>query len=180
MIRSIAFGLLLALATTSLGTFSSHARAAGPADGQAKHPRRTSANANGHLWWNDPSVVEKLSLSDDQRAQMDGLLETNNNQRKTQLGLAKLRGEFNEALKQGDVDQARKGLASWAEEQKAVIQALGELKIGVIPLLSPEQRKALSSAAYPQLIQTPWTPKARWGARPQRERPVQKHPKPAG
>jgi len=174
MVRSIAFGLLLALATTGFGTFSSPARAADPADEQARPARR----AERHLWWNDPSVVEKLSLSEDQRVQMDGLFEP---QQSAGKGLASQRDgrrAFHQALKQGDVDGARTKLASWAEEQGAAIQAMGEFKIGVLSLLSGEQSKALASA-YPRLIEQPWTPRASWVGRPQQKRPAQKQPKPA-
>ena len=174
MVRSIAFGLLLALATTGFGTFSSPARAADPADEQARPARR----AERHLWWNDPSVVEKLSLSEDQRVQMDGLFETQRNAGKIPASQSDARKAFHQALRQGDVDRARKELASWAERQRAVIQASGEFKIGVLSLLSGEQSKALASA-YPRLIEQPWTPRASWEGRPQQRRPAQKQPKPA-
>ena len=176
MVRSIAFGLLLALATTGFGTFSSPARAADPADEQARPARR----AERHLWWNDPSVVEKLSLSEDQRVQMDGLFETQQSARKRLPSQSDGRRAFHQALKQGDVDGARTKLASWAEEQRAAIQASGEFKIGVLSLLSGEQSKALASA-YPRLIELQWMPRASWEPPPRPKRPAgQKQPsKPA-
>jgi Spy/CpxP family protein refolding chaperone len=165
MIRSIAVGLLVAVATAGFGALSASAQAADPADEKARQARRPETR----LWWNDPAVVEKLSLSNDQRAQMDQLYETYRNERKNASRSSNARVPFLEALEQGDMDQARKKLDSWAEGDRAHAQATGELKIGVIALLSEEQRKALETG-YPRLIRQSWVPRASW------ERP----PRPAG
>jgi Spy/CpxP family protein refolding chaperone len=136
MNRSIAFGLLVALATAGLGMLSAPA------------------------WAADPAVIEELSLTGDQRAQMDGMFETYKSARK-RAREANARQAFREALGQGDEDRARRELDSWAEGERARTQATGDLKIRVLSLLTEEQRK-IRASAYPHLIQTNWTHRPSW------------------
>jgi Spy/CpxP family protein refolding chaperone len=161
MIRWIALAWTVALASAGLGTLSASAWAADPADKPAKRPET-------RLWWNDPTVVEKLSLTGDQRAEMDELFETYRNTRKSSAAASGLPTGFYQALEQGDADRARTALASWAETERARIQTMGDLKIGVISLLSEAQRKTLASA-HPPLIRQVWTPRASWEPRPPRQ-----------
>jgi Spy/CpxP family protein refolding chaperone len=116
-------------------------------------------------------VIEKLSLSGDQRAEMDRLFETYRNAKRSRAKQGKARTAFHEALEQGDEERARKQLASWAEAEAALIQALGKLKIGVLALLSEEQRKTLA-LAYPRLLPQPWMPRPSWASPPRPKRPV--------
>jgi Spy/CpxP family protein refolding chaperone len=173
VIRSIALGLLVAVATAGLGTLSAPARAEDP---PAKHTKRAEAR----LWWNDPAVVEKLGLSGEQRGQMDQLFEAYRGERKNAARSSNARDRFLEALEQGDVERAQRELDASAEGERALVQALGELKIGVLSLLSEEQRKTLASA-YPRLLPQPWMPRASWEPPPRPKRPAgQKQPsKPA-
>ncbi len=64
MIRSIALGLLVALAVAGPGMLSSPTWAADPA-------AQPATRAEARLWWNDAAVVEKLSLSKDDAYSMD-------------------------------------------------------------------------------------------------------------
>jgi Spy/CpxP family protein refolding chaperone len=169
MIRSLALGLLVALASAGLGMHSAPARAADPAEKPAKPAKR----AEGRLWWNDPGVVEKLGLSGDQRAQMDQLFETYQGDRKNAARSSNARKPFVEALEQGDMDRARSELDSWAEGERALVQAGGKFKIEVLSLLSEEQRKALASA-YPRLIRRSWVRRASWEPLPPPKRPAGK------
>jgi Spy/CpxP family protein refolding chaperone len=171
MVRSIAVGLLVAVAAAGLGMLSAPARAADPAAEPAKRPE-------ARLWWNDPAVVEKLSLSGEQRAQMDQLFETYLSERKNAARSKNANKRFLEALEQGDGERARKELDSWAEGERAQVRAGGKLKIEVLSLLSEEQRQALASA-YPRLIRKNWGPRPSW--EPAAKRPAgTKHPeKPA-
>jgi len=171
MIRSIALGLLVAVATAGLGTFSAPAWAVDPADKQAKPGKR--AQQERRLWWNDPAVVEKLSLSGDQRAEMDRLFETYRSAQKSYAQQGNARTAFHEALKQGDAERARKELASWVKREGVLVQAAGELKIGVLSLLSEEQRKTLASS-YPRLFPQPWMPRASWEPQPRPKQPAGK------
>jgi Spy/CpxP family protein refolding chaperone len=169
MIRSIALGLLVAVAGAGLGAFSSPAWAADPADEQAKPAKRPETR----LWWNDPAIVEKLSLSGEQRAQMDQLFGTYLSERKNAARSSNARKPFLEALEQGDMERARSKLDSWAEGERAGVQAGGKLKIEGLSLLSDEQRKALASA-YPRLIRKSWVPRPSWEPAPSPKRPVGK------
>jgi len=166
MIRSIALGLLVALAVAGLGMLSSPAWAADPAAQPAKR-------VEGRLWWNDPAVVEKLGLPGDQRAQMDQLFTTYQTERKNAAASRGARARFLEALEQGDMDRAREELASSAEGEQAMVRALGKLRIDVLTLLSEEQRKALESH-YPRLIRQSWMPRPSWEAPPLPKRPAGK------
>jgi Spy/CpxP family protein refolding chaperone len=166
MIRSIALGLLVAVATAGLGTLSAPARAADPAAEQAKPAKRPEAG----LWWNDLAVVEKLGLSGEQRAQMDQLFETYLSERKKAARSKNADRRFLEALEQPDMDRARRELDSWSEGERALVQASGKLKIEVLSLLSGEQRKALASA-YPRLVRQTWVPRPSWQPRSAPKRP---------
>ncbi len=166
MIRSIALGLLVALAVAGLGMLSSPAWAADPAAQPAKR-------VEGRLWWNDPAVVEKLGLPGEQRAQMDQLFETYLSERKNAARSRNADKRFLEALEQPDMDRARKELVSWSEGERALVQASGKLKIEVLSLLSQEQRKALASA-YPRLIRKSWVPRPSWEPAPSAKRPAGK------
>jgi Spy/CpxP family protein refolding chaperone len=163
MIRSIAAGLLVAVATVGLGTFSNTARAEDPAAEPAKPAKRPEPR----LWWNDPVVVEKLGLSGDQRAQMDRLFQTYESERKDAARSSSARKRFLEALEQGDMDRARSEVDSWAEGDRAMVHAGGKLKIEALSLLSQEQREALASA-YPRLIRQNWMPRPSWEPPPKR------------
>jgi len=167
MIRSIAVGLLVAVAGAGLGTLSAPARAADPAAEQAEPARRPEAR----LWWNDPAVVEKLGLSGEERAQMDQLFETYLSERKNAARSRNANKRFLEALEQPDMDRARRELDSWAEGERAGVQASGKLKIEVLSLLSEEQRKVLTSA-YPRLIRKNWVPRPSWEPAPPPKRPA--------
>ena len=160
MIRSIAVGLLVAVATVGLGTLTAPARAEDP----------PAKRAEAKPWWNAPTIFENLLLSGDQRAQMDQLFETYRNERRNAAQSSNARDSFLEALEQGDGERARRELDAWMEGERALLQATGKLKIEVLALLSEEQRKAMASA-YPRLIRQNWMPRRSWEPPPQQKRP---------
>jgi hypothetical protein len=172
MIRSIAVGLLVAVAAAGLGTLAAPAWAEDPAGEPAKEAR-PAKRPEARLWWNDPAVVEKVGLSGEQRAQMDQLHETYKGEKKNAARSSNARHRFVEALEQGDVERARSELDSWSEGERAQVRAGGKLKIEVLSLLSGEQRKALASA-YPRLIRKNWVPRASWEPRPAAKLPAGK------
>jgi hypothetical protein len=165
------------------------ARAAEPAKsaqpGQAGQPARArpgeaAAKASQvHLWWNDPELVAKLSLTADQRGRMDRLFEAYQKEARGGGGatLPKARAAFHAALRQGDVERARAELAAWAESERGQVQAYGDLKLGVLSLLSAEQRKTLGSL-QPDLVALAWAPRPSWKAwqPPTKVVPPQKQP----
>ena len=121
----------------------------------------------GHLWWNDDELVAKLSLSAEQRKQMDALFEKFQKQR---ANPAQHREAFHAALRQGKLDEARKELAAWADSESAQVRAAGGLKLEVLSLLSAEQRTQLQ-AMHPNLVGAVWVPRPAWVAQPGRPRP---------
>jgi periplasmic protein CpxP/Spy len=48
----------------------------GPGFGQHRPPMERAFGAGGHgQWWNNPNIVKQLSLTDDQRKAMDGIMQ---------------------------------------------------------------------------------------------------------
>src|SRR5262245_36285334 len=102
----------------------------------AKHPPAARAAAKQaappvQLWWNDPHLVESLSLSAEQRKKMDALFE------KHPIGAppgapgmaSKERSAYFSALRAGDVEGARKQLAVWAQAADRELREAGELRV---------------------------------------------------
>ena len=72
--RQISLLLLLGLAGLTMAVAPQGAFAKGPADGEeAANRRRMTVE---EMWWNDPEIVNHLSLSEDQRENMDGQYRT--------------------------------------------------------------------------------------------------------
>jgi hypothetical protein len=109
---------------------------------------------------------------------MDQLFETYRSERKNTARSSSARQPFLEALEHGDMEGARSKLDSWAEGERAAVQAGGKLKIEVLSLLSQEQREALASA-YPRLIRRAWAPRPSWEPRPTRPAGRKQREKPA-
>jgi hypothetical protein len=180
MIRSIALGLLIAVASTGLGTFPFPARAQDPAEEQARPARRAQQRAaqERRHWWNDPAVVEKLGLSDAQRATIEREFEVFQSAQGNRGGAREAQDAFYEALVKGDSDRARSKLDEMVRKMREPAEALGALKIRVFSELSQEQRDLLASE-YPGVVRQAWTPRASWKsgmgqrrpARPRQERP---------
>ena len=100
-----------------------------------------SALNASQLWWNEPGLVEKLSLSAEQRQQMDATWAEF--RRKLADHDAKtVRRDFTRALADGDWEAARRALALSVWPRTADL----EVKIRVFELLSAEQREALIAA----------------------------------
>lgn len=127
------------------------------------------------LWWNDPVIVEELSLERGQRQKMDQAYEA---YRKTVEPLRRTpttRMPYLDALERGDWATAETELEKWLQADRTPKQAMGELKLAILPMLSGDQRARLLEK-YPRLVRRSWSPNPRWGAgRPQRK-PGQKKP----
>jgi Spy/CpxP family protein refolding chaperone len=152
-----ALALAFALAVAAPG------RAADPAA-----PPRPAAVAQpaapGVLWWNDPKLVEKLSLGAEQRGKMDALWKTYDESARANA-IGKPRASYYGALHQAKYDEARKQSEAWAAAASALVRADGALKVGVFSLLSAEQRKQLD-AMNPHLASFVWMPRPTWVPQP--------------
>jgi len=158
---SLVVGLLV------LGIGAAPVRAQPPQGRPPAGAAAARAPRGGHLWWNDDEVVAKLSLTEEQRKQMDATYEKFQKER---ANPAKAREAFNAALRQGKLDEARRELSEWAAADSAQVNAAGGLKLEVLSLLDAEQRKQLQ-ATHPNLVNSVWVPRAAWGGPQQRQRP---------
>jgi Spy/CpxP family protein refolding chaperone len=164
MRHALRFALALSLGFAPL--FPAPGRAADPAPAPAA-PRAAAAAKKagpGVLWWNDPQLLEKLSLSAEQRSQMDQLFKTYEASVRANA-IGKPRAGYFGALHQGNYEQARKENDAWAAAAGAIVHADGALKIGALSLLSADQRKALD-AVNPYLANFVWTPRPSWSPPP--------------
>jgi Spy/CpxP family protein refolding chaperone len=120
-----------------------------------------------HLWWNDSDLVTTLSLRADQRTKMDQLFEKHGRAAPGRPSVPlKSRAEYFTALREGDMERARKQLSAWAEQESAEIRAAGELRIEILSLLDAEQRKILGKMT-PAIANLAWVPRAAWRAQEQ-------------
>ena len=120
--------------------------------GEVAEPSRRARASESKVWWNTPAVVERLSLTDEQREKMDGYLEA---YRQTESGENR-RPSFGDALADGNWREARKELKQLEDQAVASIRVRGELKINVLSALSDDQRKTLVER-YRRLITQRWT-----------------------
>ncbi len=118
---------------------------------EAVEPRRRGRASGSGVWWNNPTIVEELSLAEEQRKKMDGYLDE---YRRTEPEEDR-RLSFNEALRDGNWGKARSELKQLSDQIAASIRARGELKIDVFSALSDTQQKTLVER-YRPLISQPW------------------------
>lgn len=122
-----------------------------------KRGQRSTAEALEAVWWNDPALVEHLSLSDASRSEMDGYYKASIESH--QPGSERERGKaFNDALREGDWEEARKRLQELKANVGGPLVAQGELKISVLSLLNDEQRAKLFERK-PELLRGFWPPR---------------------
>ena len=132
----------------------------------AKGPQAPSAKGQGPtLWWNDPMIVDEISLTAQQRQKMDAAYEQFHKRTSEGPRTGDLRNEFFEAVEAGDWKRGRSILETWREQAVVPIQAMGDLKLEVMPLLSAEQREKLM-ASYPRIVKRQWRPVVRWAGKP--------------
>jgi hypothetical protein len=124
------------------------ARAADPAAERAAMMQR--------LWWNQPSLIAALGLSDEQRGKMDQLFTRSmEDQHSAQLQQPVKRRALEDAIATGNWQSARTASAELNSAMNAMWTAQTELKISVLSLLSDQQRQTLS-AQYASLLRRPW------------------------
>ncbi len=114
-----------------------------------------SINVQDRIWWKQTEKIDKLSLTPQQREEMDSLLQRFLTFQPDPGGRLGARESFVNALKEGDWDGARAGAESLAGFSAGPIQRTGELMIGAIRVLTPEQRDALVEH-FPELLERQW------------------------
>ncbi len=76
VLMKVKLGLALAAFCAAAAVAGAQPPAGGPGFGDHQPPfeRALGPQGNHGRWWNNPEMVEKLKLTDDQRKQMDGIL----------------------------------------------------------------------------------------------------------
>jgi len=119
--------------------------------GKAKGPTPGGPKDKSALWWDDPKIVEALSLTDEQRKKMT---EHVTSYRKNRPRDRKPEA-FQEALVQGDWKAAKSQNQKLAESAAEAVQLRGKLKIDILSLLTKQQLESLNDQ-HPRLIYQPW------------------------
>ena len=117
------------------------------------------------LWWNDPVIVEQITLTDAQRQKMDASWGAYEKKVAPVRDARANQREFVEALEKGDYERARKLLSQWVDADQTPRRAMAELKLDILPQLTADQRSKLLES-YPRLIRRNWAPSIVWGPAP--------------
>lgn len=150
--------LLLLLALTYALNVGAFAQEPAPKP-TAKSPRDEGARApdlHSKIWWNQPTKVSELMLSQEQRTKMDALLTSYLESRSD--GPRRQRAALNamgEALVAGNEAAARAAGKELAEVMSGGVREQTEMMVEVIALLTPQQRQKLGSS-YPRLLSQLW------------------------
>ena len=166
--------------TASRGAASQAAPAAGTAQPQRRRAELPTGNRSAsfteHAWWNQPNLVDALSLTTEQRAKMDVLLaQSMDNVRAAQQQQREQQRALKEALEAGNWDAARQATDAAAEGMTAAWRAQATLKIEVLALLDPDQQRLVTSQYRQVLRQTSVLSRWRAGSR-QRSAPPTEQP----
>jgi len=112
-------------------------------------------------WWNDPVIVREISLTSQQRTQMDAAFERYSEKLDASRRDRSLHNEFLETLEKGDWARGRELLDQMSSRAAGPHEAMNELKLEVLPLLSDAQREGLLER-YPRVIKRQWRPAVGW------------------
>lgn len=122
------------------------------------------------LWWNHSDTVMRLKLTADQRTRMDQVYSWHQAP-DGEVAPGRLRQNFYDTLKTGDWKAAEQALKAWSEAEAKAAKRQGELKIGVLSLLTPEQLAGFQGRGAANIVRSNWKPKINWplGGGPQRQ-----------
>lgn len=108
------------------------------------------------IWWNRPRFVEALRLTEEQRQDLDLILERHRVGRRQQAArYRQAQQERARALSDGDWDEARAAGEDLAELAAASSRDETELFAAVLQRLDAEQRRTLNES-FPLLLRRPW------------------------
>ncbi|MEM1179433.1 MAG: hypothetical protein AAGM22_13870 [Acidobacteriota bacterium] len=146
---------LLAVALSCVQPHTAHAQAPA-ADNQAE-------SATAKAWWNQTRFIDRLALTAEARQKMDALL-TSHLASADAKARVESQEKLNAALLAGDWDAARTALGAVNDARTEGFTAQTELKIEVLQLLAPNQRKVIADD-FPRLMSRPWVRPQREGAK---------------
>lgn len=113
------------------------------------------------IWWNSDQMVQQLSLTDSQRAQLDALLGEYLTQLRTGREQRKeLQDELNSAAREADWTKADEVAEQLAQHEAATSKTQTGFRLRGLKLLTGEQLKTITET-YPHLVENPWV---RFGA----------------
>ena len=152
--------VLAVFAVLAAGAASAQEAAAAPAvDAPAVKPRRAVDAA----WWNQPKKIAMLSLTEEQRAELDTLAESYLEEHTKDSSARDAYAAMGEALASGDWEGARRHSKEAAAAVARSAEGQAELMIEGVKVLSVEQRKALY-AKFPGMLQRSWIGRGGWRA----------------
>lgn len=107
-------------------------------------------------WWNQPQIVEALALSEEQREQLDQLLEAAIETRSQgERERRRVFDEFAQSLETVDRDTQARLVEQMAKSMGDLAIIRAEFMMDGLALLSSDQRKQLAEE-YPQLLRRDW------------------------
>ena len=162
MMRSMSALLLLPLAACGAGAPDLPATDAAPPP-EAAVTRGADVAEARRSWqelrrpfWQEGELVEQLGLTDDVLSIMETRRQATLERRRERLRRAtEQRAELAAALEVGAWDEARRLAEALAADARAAIEADLELKIGILDLLTPEQRRLLQRER-PSALRRSW------------------------
>ncbi len=126
-----------------------------PAPTTAPSTAPDAATLAARAWWNRPTYVAALQLSEAQRQQMDAALVAHlNTRREAARAYFVTRRQLGEELAVGDWKAADRTAEDAAQIFASMSRSEGDLAIAVARTLTPEQRTKLD-AEHPALLRRP-------------------------
>ena len=131
---------------------------AGPTSAQDTAPpsdqAQMIADATAAVWWNRTRFIDRLALSEELRQQMDTAL-AGHLEGADQKARAQQQKVLGQALAAGEWDKALATVDALNTARAEAFSAQTQLKIDVLKMLEPNQRKALAEN-FPRLLDRPW------------------------
>ncbi len=130
-----------------------------PGFGMHRPPMERALGLNGGRWWNNPSIVEKLKLTDDQRKGMDQILLDHRKDLVDKRGALEKAELDLEPLMQDDQPNEGKVLAQIdkvAQARAELEKANARFLLAIRARLSPEQWKQLKAERMEHMEHRGW------------------------
>jgi protein CpxP len=131
----------------------------GPGFGMHRPPMERALGMHGGRWWNDPALIEKLKLSDDQRKAMDQIL-LDHREKLVDMRAAVEKAELEmEPLMQDDQPNESRILAQidkLAQARAELEKANARFLLAIRAKLSPDQWKDLKAARAERMDRHGW------------------------
>lgn len=151
----------LAARAQDMGPGAGPGQGGGPGFGMHRPPMERALglrNPQGR-WWNDPAMVEKLKLTDDQRKAMDAILLTHREQLVDMRASVEKAELEMEPLMQDDVPNEARVLAQIdkiAQARAELEKANARFLLAIRAKLSPDQWKQLQTARAERMQRRGW------------------------